>query len=60
MNREKEKQIAAWLRLVANHIETGKSPYIMNFDVPERVPDKPCKNNVPETFSVTLSPPWGG
>jgi hypothetical protein len=60
MNREKEKRIAAWLRLIADHIETGKSPYIMNFDVPNRDPDKPCKNDMVETFSVTFSYPWGG
>lgn len=59
-NKENEKHIAAWLRTVADHIEKGGSPYVFSSDVPKRTPDKPCKTEVIETFSVTLSLPWGG
>ena len=60
LRRQKEKHIAAWLRLVADHLDKGGSPYVMASDVPVREPDKPCKDETIETFSVTLSLPWGG
>lgn len=55
-----ERHVAAWLRVVADHIEKGGSPYVFASDVPDRAPDKPCNEETIETFSVVLSKPWGG
>ena len=55
-----EQRIVNWLRIIADHIEKGGSPYLMCHDMPEREPDKPCQKEMVETFSVTLSKPWGG
>lgn len=60
LTKKEEKRIADWLRVVANHIENGGSPYIFDFNLPKREPDKPCQEEMIETFSVTLSLPWGG
>ena len=60
MTREQELHIADWLDNLANHIRKGGSPYILNFKIPERTPDKPCKKEMIEEFSVTFSLPWGG
>lgn len=60
MNRQDPKHVAAWLRLVADQVEKGTSPYLMASEVPVRAPGKPCEDDTIETFSVTLSLPWGG
>lgn len=58
--RQDKKHVAAWLRIVADHLEKGGSPYVFASDVPDRAPDKPCNEETIETFSVVLSKPWGG
>ena len=58
--RQFKKHIVAWLRVVADHVEKGGSPYVFASDVPDRAPDKPCNEETIETFSVVLSKPWGG
>ena len=58
--RRDAKHIAKWLRLVADHLEKGGQPYVLSSDVPDRAPDAPCKDEMIEAFSVTLSLPWGG
>jgi hypothetical protein len=61
LRRQNEKHIATWLRLVADHLDKGiGSPYVLASDVPVREPDELCKDDTIETFSVTLSLPWGG
>lgn len=58
--RQNETHIAKWLRLVADHLEKGGIPYVLASDVPIRNPDRPCSDEIIETFSVVLSKPWGG
>ena len=60
VKRRDEAHVVRWLRLVADQIESGRSPYLLASNVPEREPDKPCADGSEETFSVTMSPPWGG
>lgn len=55
-----DKWYKVWLRIVADHLERGGMPWVMLSDVPDRAPDRPCKDETIETFSVTLSMPWGG
>lgn len=55
--------VAGWLRVIADHLERGGYPDIMNSNVPLRNPDKPCNRDhdmIVETFEVTLSHLWGG
>lgn len=58
--RQEEKHVATWLRIVADHVATCGSPYVLASDVPDRDPDRPCDKETIETFSVVLSKPWGG